>query len=337
MADDKPYINVKIFGYNLQELKNRRVDLETVLKGMGFPEVEITDIPSDWPSVDLIQPVLSTTLVTFNVPRYSTPIQNYVHLQRKFTLNLPQVISKIDSQNEEEANFEVNETRNKRDKKDTDSGENDERGGDDNEEDYESKDTSMMISEQISEPIKSIQQSESLRNSSKRVVHPADDNLDLSYVEITEQNVNGEDETEKMDDVGSIEVIQNHSEDKEEEEEGRMEEETEEDSSRKQNTSGTLMNFHCKFPKCGKKIRWKPKYGRTRLFDHVLLHCKKHCFKCQICKQKFKTTRQVRYHYGKNHTKAKLPEINVKRLTSLVEGFEGIATKCFGDQASLFQ
>ncbi|CAL2028747.1 unnamed protein product [Caenorhabditis brenneri] len=110
------FIQVNIYGRTLQELSKQGIDLESVLNNIGCTNVWIVEgsvyNPADsyrtsfstesetTENVFVIKqaPALSTTYATINCPRFSTPaVDNRVDLERKFTLNLPQTISRIDS------------------------------------------------------------------------------------------------------------------------------------------------------------------------------------------------------------------------------------------------
>ncbi|EGT60345.1 hypothetical protein CAEBREN_21383 [Caenorhabditis brenneri] len=110
------FIQVNIYGRTLQELSKQGIDLESVLNNIGCSNVWIVE-GSVYNPVDSYRtsfstesdttenvfaikqaPALSTTYATINCPRFSTPaVENRVDLERKFTLNLPQKFSRINS------------------------------------------------------------------------------------------------------------------------------------------------------------------------------------------------------------------------------------------------
>uniref|UniRef100_A0A1I7TCC2 C2H2-type domain-containing protein n=1 Tax=Caenorhabditis tropicalis TaxID=1561998 RepID=A0A1I7TCC2_9PELO len=122
----KKYIQVNIFGRTLQDLNNEGIVLETVLSEIGCPNVwigeammydavdsqscssnqSLNDIEQELASMNYA-PILSTTLATGKCPRFSTPAVSHFAVDRKFTLNLPENYSRINSNGEEK--FEVTE------------------------------------------------------------------------------------------------------------------------------------------------------------------------------------------------------------------------------------
>ncbi|EGT46072.1 hypothetical protein CAEBREN_09923 [Caenorhabditis brenneri] len=110
------FIQVNIYGRTLQELGKQGIVLESLLNDIGCSKVWIgegcmynspdshntfrsTESNSKEKTLIIEQaPVLSTTYATINCPRFSTPaVENRIDLERKFTLNLPQTISRINS------------------------------------------------------------------------------------------------------------------------------------------------------------------------------------------------------------------------------------------------
>ncbi|EGT46083.1 hypothetical protein CAEBREN_14804 [Caenorhabditis brenneri] len=110
------FIQVNIYGRTLQELSKQGIVLESLLNDIGCSRIWIgegcmynspdshntscsTESNSKENALIIEQaPVLSTTYATINCPRFSTPaVENRVDLERKFTLNLPQTISRINS------------------------------------------------------------------------------------------------------------------------------------------------------------------------------------------------------------------------------------------------
>ncbi|EGT60424.1 hypothetical protein CAEBREN_31137 [Caenorhabditis brenneri] len=114
--DLNKFIQVNIYGRTLQELSKQGIVLESLLNDIGCSRIWIgegcmynsPDSHNTFRSTEsntkenalIIEqaPVLSTTYATINCPRFSTPaVENRVDLERKFTLNLPQTISRINS------------------------------------------------------------------------------------------------------------------------------------------------------------------------------------------------------------------------------------------------
>ncbi|UMM14160.1 hypothetical protein L5515_002081 [Caenorhabditis briggsae] len=87
-AEGQPIINIRIFGKSLKQLAKDGISLESLLISIGLTNVEITEeIP--------YQPTLSTTVCNEDVPRCSTPNNRQLDLRRKITFNLPERISEI--------------------------------------------------------------------------------------------------------------------------------------------------------------------------------------------------------------------------------------------------
>ncbi|KJH48398.1 hypothetical protein DICVIV_05513 [Dictyocaulus viviparus] len=67
-------------------------------------------------------------------------------------------------------------------------------------------------------------------------------------------------------------------------------------------TANRLQLFHCHIPGCGKSICWRPRYGKSRLVDHVRIHFGKAVKKCKLCDFKAISNRKINHHHKSAHS-----------------------------------
>ncbi|KAJ1364018.1 hypothetical protein KIN20_024000 [Parelaphostrongylus tenuis] len=60
--------------------------------------------------------------------------------------------------------------------------------------------------------------------------------------------------------------------------------------------------FCCCMPGCGKRISWRPRYGKNRLVDHVRVHWAKEVKRCKLCDFKASNCRKINHHHRNAHS-----------------------------------
>ncbi|CAI5437536.1 unnamed protein product [Caenorhabditis angaria] len=99
-------------------------------------------------------------------------------------------------------------------------------------------------------------------------------------------------------------------------------------------------HINCQFKDCQYSIKWRPKFGKLRLLDHVLTHLPQKLIRCHNCDFTCQTSRQIRYHYKKQHQmKNKVNGYGIYEMFSLrVENDKTISQcweSCFKDKLDI--
>uniref|UniRef100_A0A7I4Y0Z2 C2H2-type domain-containing protein n=1 Tax=Haemonchus contortus TaxID=6289 RepID=A0A7I4Y0Z2_HAECO len=75
--------------------------------------------------------------------------------------------------------------------------------------------------------------------------------------------------------------------------------------------NGEGSKIQCHMPRCTARLKWKARYGKSGLLDHVRLHWAKARKHCRICDFKAITSRRVHHHHKLKH-----PGVPYKGATS---------------------
>ncbi|CAO4362418.1 unnamed protein product [Caenorhabditis nigoni] len=320
--EGRSIINIRIFGKSLKQLAKDGISLESLLISIGLTNVEITE-------ENPYQPTFSTTVCNVDVPRCSTPNNGQPDFRRKVTFNLPERISEItpnrdDNSIDNQWKLDVDEVINRL----LEVVEENVSGqlsvechvprcstpkASSPKPAIQRKFT-LNLPERISEiPRETQEVAEAIECIREGIESPVDPSFDEYHtiddtVDLSEEYPKGQNSVKTANDPDYIDW--------------------------KECDKNKAFLFNCNFPNCNHQIKWERK-TRLQFLSHALVHNTKEVFICTKCRRQklmMSSYDRLRSHYVWKHPTFKVPRIGLYEHFARDEFLKNLVNECFGNE-----